>query len=286
MPKRHRSAALLLVLSAMAAAAPASAGTLWTSGGPPPDPGERCRAAIRLAERAAGIPLQLMAAIGRVESGRPGPDGRINPWPWSINVEGVGHVFETKPQAIAAVRALQARGIRSIDVGCMQVNLQQHPDAFASLEAAFDPAINAAYAARFLTELRAQSGSWEEAAGLYHSATPALKAGYRHKVMAAWPVELRTRGDESRLALENAWAATLPQAGPSGIGYGVGPGGSAPAYAHMLPRNPVGARVLPLAAAPAGMATGRALTAYRAVPIPLAGRATFLPRRTGIGGNG
>ncbi len=35
----------------------------------------------------------------------------------------------------------------------MQVNLGYHPEAFASLEAAFDPRRNVAYATRFLLEL-------------------------------------------------------------------------------------------------------------------------------------
>ena len=56
-------------------------------------------------------------------------------------------------QAIAAVKALQARGVRSIDVGCMQINLSYHPHAFRDLDQAFDPHANAAYAERFLTQL-------------------------------------------------------------------------------------------------------------------------------------
>ncbi len=70
-----------------------------------------------------------------------------------------------RPQAVAAVRAMQARGIQSIDVGCGQINLMHHPDAFASLEQAFDPQANAVYAARFLKELFAQTGDWNKAAG-------------------------------------------------------------------------------------------------------------------------
>ena len=46
---------------------------------------------------------------------------------------------QTRQQAVAAVQALQARGVRSIDVGCLQVNLMYHPIAFASLDDAFDP---------------------------------------------------------------------------------------------------------------------------------------------------
>ncbi len=130
-----------------------------------------------------------MAAIGRVESGRSDGAGRVDPWPWSINAEGVDHVFQTKVEAVAAVRALQSEGVRSIDVGCMQVNLMYHPEAFASLDEAFDPGRNADYAARFLTQLHAQTGNWATATAWYHSATPELGAEYRRRVMAALPAE-------------------------------------------------------------------------------------------------
>ncbi len=75
-----------------------------------------------------------------------------------MDAEGQGTFYDTKPQAIAAVRALQAGGVHSIDVGCMQVNLKHHPTAFGSLEQAFDPSANADYAAQFLVELHGQTG--------------------------------------------------------------------------------------------------------------------------------
>ena len=73
--------------------------------------------------------------------------GRIDPWPWATNHAGEGHYFASAPEAITWVAAQQASGIRSIDVGCFQVNLHYHPDAFAGLAEAFDPAANARYAA-------------------------------------------------------------------------------------------------------------------------------------------
>ena len=113
-----------------------------------------CRPAIQVAEQRHNVPARLLAAIGRVESGRRDPEtGETNPWPWAVNAEGQGFLFESKAKAISAVTEMQARGIRSIDVGCMQVNLMHHPDAFPSLAQAFDPAANADYAARFLVKL-------------------------------------------------------------------------------------------------------------------------------------
>jgi hypothetical protein len=174
------------------------------------EPGLQCRTAIATAERAAGIPEHLMAAIGRVESGRRGPDGVINPWPWSINAEGQDIVYESKDQAIAGVKALQAKGMRSIDVGCMQVNLMYHPTAFPTLEAAFDPTENARYAARFLVVLKAQTGAWDKATAWYHSANAELGDPYQRRVMAVLPEEKKQHGgDGVRASLAAAWGATL-----------------------------------------------------------------------------
>lgn len=208
-------------------------------------PGLQCRAAIGAAERQAGIPPHLMGAIGRVESGRRDETGRVDPWPWSINSAGVDHVYRTKAEAIAAAHAMQAAGIRSIDVGCMQVNLLFHPDAFASLDDAFDPVRNVEYAARFLTELRAQTGNWATATAWYHSATPELGAEYRRRVMAVLPEEQQQRPDATPLLA----AATSRGA-------------------FMLSNRAAAVRVIALAAG----ASGRGLAAYRAAPVPIASR--------------
>ena len=141
------------------------------------------------------FPPQLLSSIGRVESGRRDPTtGAWGAWPWTLNAEGQGAYFETKADAIKAVQALQARGVRSIDVGCMQVNLMHHPNAFPNLDMAFEPAVNADYAARFLSQLHDQAGDWTKATANYHSAYPPEGGPYAAKVMALWPEEQRKAG--------------------------------------------------------------------------------------------
>jgi hypothetical protein len=151
------------------------------------DPAGLCESAVTTAEYVERLPPRLLAAISLTESGRRDPaSGTFRPWPWSINAEGQGQFFATSRDAIAAVKDLQARGVQSIDVGCMQVNLMYHPHAFASLEEAFDPRKNALYAARFLNVLYASAKDWMRAAGAYHSDTPALAEPYRQQVAARW----------------------------------------------------------------------------------------------------
>lgn len=160
--------------------------------GPPPSNGDLCLPAIAAAERANNLPQHLLRSIAYVESGRVDPaTGRAVPWPWAINVGGTGYFYESKEQAIAAVQTFQARGIRSIDVGCAQINLMHHAAAFASLDSAFDPQTNTAYAARFLTDLRRATGSWPMAAAGYHSRTADIGVAYARKVMEIWPGSAR-----------------------------------------------------------------------------------------------
>ena len=179
--------------------------------------GDLCQMAIAGNAAATRLPPNLMSAIGRVESGRVDPrDGNLKAWPWSINAEGRGYVFNTKAEAIAAVVAFRARNVQSVDVGCMQVNLMYHPAAFASLEEAFDPAANVRYAAKFLGQLFAESGDWNIAAAHYHSKTPELALAYQRKVLAQLPGAARVQAiSAEQLSLTNAWASTL---GPSQIG--------------------------------------------------------------------
>ncbi len=154
---------------------------------PRPSPPALCEAAIAAAEQAARLPARLLGAIAITESGRfDAEKGFVRPWPWTINAEGAGQFFASKEDAIGAVRVLQARGVRSIDIGCMQVNLYYHPNAFNSLDEAFEPRTNAAYAARFLNSLYSNSGDWMRAIGSYHSDTPTLGAAYRALVLARW----------------------------------------------------------------------------------------------------
>jgi hypothetical protein len=213
--------------------------------------GQICQQAIVAAARIHGVPPALMAAIGRVESGRRDPvSGALHSWPWTVDANGQGSFYDSKPQAMAAVRDLQAHGTRSIDIGCMQVNLMHHPQAFATLDQAFDPAANADYAARFLVELHDQTRSWPRATALYHSTTPALAAAYEQKVMQAWPLEERQAAGDSPFTLAR---------GPNPI---LGP------VVFPPPRQNAGPRIIPRTAATgAAGSPGRGLAFYRAAPI-------------------
>ena len=171
------------------------------------DPWTLCAAQADRAQGRQALPAYLLHAIAKVESGRWNRgEAENSAWPWTVMAEGKGRFLPSKAAAIAEVRALQARGLRNIDVGCMQINLRYHPEAFADLDHAFDPARNVDYAAQLLRRLKQDARSWTKAIALYHSAKPAFNGPYRLKVFRAWR-------EERRLANQARHAAAGPPAG-------------------------------------------------------------------------
>jgi hypothetical protein len=245
----------------------ASTGALAdTNLAPAPPDGQLCRQAIAAAEKAHGIPSHLLAAISRVESGRRDQaSGTFNPWPWTINADGQGSFYDRKAQAVAAALTLRMHATKSVDVGCMQISLTYHPDAFSSMEQAFDPATNAEYGARFLTQLFEKTSSWPRAVELYHSATLELGQDYGRKVYAAWPTE-------QKLALADP--AALAADSPPAAGLHASPG-AAPINRSLLSsafRQTVPQIIMQTPGPGGSSLPGRTLDSYRSAPVRFAFR--------------
>lgn len=133
------------------------------------------------------IPSNLLHAIALAESGRTHDISKKKyPWPWTVNVAGKGYFFETKKEAVNFVKAKRMQGITSIDVGCMQINLHHHPNAFANLDQAFEPHYNIAYSAQFLRNHFDKQLNWTKAVANYHSQTENLGSKYAENVFKYW----------------------------------------------------------------------------------------------------
>lgn len=172
-----------------------------------------CTAAASEASVQANLPAGLLHAIGIVESGRRSSAGVLEPWPYAVNANGAAHWFTNEADATSYVRDALTAGARAVDVGCFQIDLQDHPYAFASLDAAFDPATNAGVAARFLTSLHERLGSWPAAIASYHSAHPQRGLPYARLVLAAWHGggSRRPRGTDPYLIHIGPVVASLPR---------------------------------------------------------------------------
>ncbi len=147
----------------------------------------KCGRYFAMYEDAFHMPSNLIKAVSVTESGRYSKAaGRAVAWPWTVNAQGKGYYFNNKREAIKAVNEFRAQGIKSIDVGCMQINLMYHPEAFRNLEQAFEPKYNVGYAAKFLRDKYTQARNWRDAIGLYHNGVAELNRGYIETVYSAW----------------------------------------------------------------------------------------------------
>ena len=273
-----QAAAAALVMALAAGTASAGIGDAQT-----------CDQAGAATEARLSLPPGLLRAIGRVESGRRDPiTGSVAPWPWTINANGQGRFFGDAGSAAAAVRAVQASGTASVDIGCYQVNLMHHPLAFPRVEDGFDPAINAAYAGAFLQALRQRHGNWEAAVAAYHSATTERGEAYRTRVYAAWnpgasavplppprqigPVVIRIAGPDLSAvdSVIRVWTPSRPGAAPARIAMPapilIAPAMGGPMMvAQVLEAAPADA-ISPAVASAGGLPIGAMLPAALVVP--------------------
>lgn len=144
-----------------------------------------CSSAVQHFEKKYQIEDNLLSTISIIETGKWSDTlQQKTAWPWTINAKGRGYFFATKDEAVKKVKELQAKGIKSIDVGCMQVNLVFHGKAFANIEEAFEPKKNVEYAAKYLTKLYSRRQDWMKAATDYHSKKPSKAKRYKAKILA------------------------------------------------------------------------------------------------------
>jgi hypothetical protein len=164
----------MMTVALAGAVAPQAAGATAVQA----DPAQICERVAAFAARESGVPYAVLLAVSLTETGRRA-QGAFRPWPWTVNMEGEGHWFQSDDAARAYVFREFKRGARSFDVGCFQINYKWHGAAFASLDQMFDPVVNARYAARLLGDLYRETGSWGAAAGAYHSRTPEHAGRYQ-----------------------------------------------------------------------------------------------------------
>jgi len=134
------------------------------------------------------VPADVLYAVALTESGThvEALETRL-PWPLTLNIAGEGSYYPTRHQAVRAAREAFDGGIRSIDLGLMQVNWRYHADALGSLEAAIDPLHNLTVGARILATCHARRGDWFAALECYHAPDhPSRAKAYRQRVERAW----------------------------------------------------------------------------------------------------
>jgi hypothetical protein len=152
----------------------------------------KCSTLSRMIEIEEGLPPMLLSAITFIES---------SDMPWVIGVKGLSHRFNTKKEALEKIKELKAKRHKNFDIGCMQVNHHFHKDKFQSEDDMLNPIHNIRFAARFLKQLKEESGSWEKAISYYNSRDLRYSKPYANKVYQRWS-KIKSMG-ELPLDLEN-----------------------------------------------------------------------------------
>nr|WP_241192260.1 transglycosylase SLT domain-containing protein [Pseudomonas orientalis] len=139
--------------------------------------------AYQLAATQAQVPPNLLYAVALQESGR-AINGRLVPWPWTLNVAGQSRRYGTRREACADLRqVLQVTPATRVDVGLGQLNAGYQRHRVRQPCELLEPYRNLRLAATILREQYNSNQSWLMAAGRYHrpaGGAPAVR--YRQRV--------------------------------------------------------------------------------------------------------
>jgi len=124
--------------------------------------------AYQLAAQRAGIPSSVLYAVALQESGIR-RNQRLVPWPWTLNIAGQSHRFDTRAQACTALhQAMRTTSFTRIDVGLAQINLGYQQHRYQQPCELLDPYRNLAISADILKEQHRPDEDWLLAIGRYH----------------------------------------------------------------------------------------------------------------------
>ncbi|EKF17139.1 lytic transglycosylase domain-containing protein [Nitratireductor pacificus] len=123
-----------------------------------------CEGEILRAAEKYQVPPGILYAVGLTETGVKG-----SLQPYALNIEGKAVFARSAGEAMRTFEQARDRGVKLIDLGCMQINHHYHASAFPGLRAMLDPRRNVDYAARFLVQLKERHGSWSMAVARYHA---------------------------------------------------------------------------------------------------------------------
>lgn len=134
------------------------------------------------ASKNSGVPAVTIYAIALKESGVKHQDGRLHPWPWTLNSPKGSMRFKTKESAYDGIKKLIDSGERNIDLGLMQINIKSHWSSIKDKDI-LDPKTNIMAAAEILMGTMKESrGDIRKAVGLYHSHNTEKATNYEASV--------------------------------------------------------------------------------------------------------
>lgn len=122
--------------------------------------------AYQQAASEAGIPANVLFAVALQESGMH-VRGRLVPWPWTLNTDGIPRRFNRRAEACAALRRALPQH-RNVDVGLGQISIRYHGHRVPEPCELLDPYRNLAITADLLKGHHTPGEDWLIAIGRYH----------------------------------------------------------------------------------------------------------------------
>ena len=112
----------------------------------------------------------------------------VQPWPWTLNINGVGYYYLTMTDALIAAVKAHEEGARRLGVGFGQVEWSYHSDRFGgSFANALNPKQNIKVVCEILQDAwrSPKVKSWQDAIAYYHRPVMDGKArSYAKKVLS------------------------------------------------------------------------------------------------------
>ena len=120
------------------------------------------------------IPTVILYAVALAESATKIKKSKIKPghykpWPWTLNVSGVPRRYQTRKAAYKGLMYFLQQGVKSVDIGIMQINWRYHHKELGTPWQALEPIHNTRTGARILRDEYKITGEWKQAIGRYHS---------------------------------------------------------------------------------------------------------------------
>ena len=183
-------------------AASLAAGSAHAQETPPP--------AYQLAAKRAGIPSSVLYAVALQESGVR-RDGRLIPWPWSLNVAGQSRRYVSRADACAGLhQALRQVPPTRVDVGLGQINLGYQKHRYTQPCDVLDPYANLAMAAEILREQHTPGEDWLLAIGRYHRPAGGEPAARYRRSVSQHLDRVRGTGRTTHHVLQSTRKETAP----------------------------------------------------------------------------
>lgn len=139
-----------------------------------------------LEEECSAVPRDVVMRVITHES-KSVYKGKVQPWPWTLNIDGQGYYFESYRLALLAAIKARKEGARRLGLGFGQIEWQYHSGRFSGLAEALKPRENIRAVCEILREAWSSKrvNSWNDAIAYYHRPVlDDISREYAKKVLA------------------------------------------------------------------------------------------------------